>query len=87
MDKELDRLEEALRQASDNLMRCLRELFGTEEDPRALELLRLTSKKEVAEDALVTYLLDNMPLDELEGGGSSQPPMMPAETPPGGFLH
>lgn len=83
MDKELERLEESLRQASDNLMRFLRELFGEEEDPRALELLRLTSKKEVAEDALVTYLLDTMPLDELEG----PPHGMPPAAPPGGFLH
>ena len=83
MDKELERLEEALRQASDNLMRLLRDLFGAEDDPRALELLRLTSKKEVAEDALVTYLLDNMPLDELE-----EPPHgMPPVSPPVGYLH
>jgi hypothetical protein len=85
MDKELERLEESLRQASDNLMRFLRELFGAEDDPRALELLRLTSKKEVAEDALVTYLLDTMPLDDL--GEGPPPPQFPPDPPSGGFLH
>ena len=86
MDKELERLEDSLRQASDNLMGLLRELFGAEDDPRALELLRLTSKKEVAEDALVTYLLDTMPLDDLEEG-TPPPPPPPKDRPKGDFLH
>ena len=78
MDDDLKRLEETLRQANENLMRLLRELFGSEDDPRALELLRLTSQKEAAEDALVTHLLDTIPLDEVE---PIPPPAKPEPAP------
>ena len=64
MDEELKRLEKALQHTTENLYRFLKEIFGSEDDPRAVELLRLTSLKEVAEDALVTHMLDTMPMED-----------------------
>ena len=78
MDNEMKRLDTAFKQATENLMTFLRETFGREDDPRAIELLRLTSLKEVAEDALVTHMLDTMDLDE----GESEPPPPSPKKPP-----
>jgi hypothetical protein len=86
MDDEMKRLDTAFKQATENLMAFLRETFGKEDDPRAIEMLRLTSLKEVAEDALVTYMLDTMDLEE-----ASEPPPPTVRKPSSGngerFLH
>lgn len=85
MDEELKRLEKALQQTTENLYRFLKEIFGKEDDPRAIELLRLTSLKEVAEDALVTHMLDTMPMEE--ENNIPPPPPKPENGKNNRFIH